>query len=167
MLSVSPNSMSRSSLEQMLDLLQRRDENEKPKDLPPALPVRPKLTPRARLPSFKRPLPTVIEGGEAEPHLSPSDCNEEKEDLKGLTRNGLNSSGAKKVRGMDAGESDYAMVSAEKEEHESRLEKKDIANLVDSAPGSLSGFRDFEGNDSLEHFMEKVINSVDLYWFLV
>lgn len=154
MLSVSPNSMSRSSLEQMLDLLQRRDENEKPKDLPPALPVRPKLTPRARLPSFKRPLPTVIEGGEAEPHLTQSDCNVKKEDLEGLTRNELDSSGAKKLRGMDAGESPYVMVSAEEEEHESRLEK-DIAKLVDSSPGSFSGFRDFEGNDSLEHLMKK------------
>ncbi|XP_073297162.1 myosin-2-like isoform X1 [Primulina huaijiensis] len=155
MLSVSPNSMSRSSLEQMLDLLQRRDENEKPKDLPPALPVRPKLTPRARLPSFKRALPTVIEGGEAEPHLNPSDCNVKKEDLNGLTRNGLNSSGAKKVRGMDGGESPYVMVSAEEEEHESQLEEKDIAKPVDSSPGSLSGFKDFEGNDSLENFMKK------------
>ncbi|XP_073143264.1 myosin-2-like isoform X2 [Henckelia pumila] len=155
MLSVSPNSMSRSSLEQMLDLLQRRDENEKPKDLPPALPVRPKLASRARLPSAKRPLPTVIEGGEAEPHLSPSDCNVKKEDLKGSIRNEPNSFVAKKVRGLDAGESPYVVVSAEKEEHESRLEEKDKAELVDSSPGDFSGFRGFAGHDSLEHFMKK------------
>ncbi|KZV27226.1 myosin-2-like [Dorcoceras hygrometricum] len=149
--------MSRSSLEQMLDLLQRRDENEKPKDLPPALPVRPKLTSRSRLPSAKRLLPTVIEGGEAEPRLSLSDCNAKKDDFKGPMGNGPISFGVKKIRKMDAGESLSDMISAKKEEHESRLEEKDAAKLADSSPGSLSGFRDFEGNDSLEHFIKKKV----------
>ncbi|GJU67184.1 myosin-2 isoform X1 [Tanacetum coccineum] len=45
---VSPHSIARSSLEEMLDSLRRRDEGENQKDLPPALPSRP--TSKARLP---------------------------------------------------------------------------------------------------------------------
>lgn len=55
MLSPSPSSIARSSLEEMLDSLRRRDEEEKPKDLPPALPARP--TSRGRLPPARRSLP--------------------------------------------------------------------------------------------------------------
>lgn len=62
MLSASPNSLARSSLEEMLDSLRRRDETEKPKDLPPALPVRPPS--RARLPSARKSLPTDFKVGE-------------------------------------------------------------------------------------------------------
>ncbi|PPR82450.1 hypothetical protein GOBAR_AA38264 [Gossypium barbadense] len=46
----------KSSLEEMLESLRRQDEVDKPKDLPPALPVRP--TSKARLPSARRSLPT-------------------------------------------------------------------------------------------------------------
>ncbi|KAK1435680.1 hypothetical protein QVD17_01446 [Tagetes erecta] len=45
---VSPNSIARSSLEEMLDSLRRRDAGENSNDLPPALPSRP--TSKARLP---------------------------------------------------------------------------------------------------------------------
>ncbi|KAH0986756.1 hypothetical protein GBA52_013933 [Prunus armeniaca] len=41
MVSASPSLIARSSLEEMLDSLRRRDEGEKPKELPPALPARP------------------------------------------------------------------------------------------------------------------------------
>ncbi|KAG5235563.1 Myosin-2 heavy chain [Salix suchowensis] len=57
MLSASPAAVTRSSLEEMLDSLRRRDEGlEKSKDLPPALPARPPS--RARLPSARHSLPT-------------------------------------------------------------------------------------------------------------
>ncbi|KAA3453009.1 myosin-2-like [Gossypium australe] len=56
MLSVSPMAPAKSSLEEMLESLRRQDEVDKPKDLPPALPVRP--TSKARLPSARRSLPT-------------------------------------------------------------------------------------------------------------
>ncbi|KAF2285940.1 hypothetical protein GH714_009103 [Hevea brasiliensis] len=57
MLSASPAAVARSSLEEMLDSLRRRDEAlEKTKELPPALPARP--TSRARLPSARHSLPT-------------------------------------------------------------------------------------------------------------
>ncbi|GLT45369.1 hypothetical protein SLA2020_192040 [Shorea laevis] len=49
MLSASPTSLAKSSL-------RRRDESEKPKDLPPALPAR--TTSKARLPSCRRSFPT-------------------------------------------------------------------------------------------------------------
>ncbi|XP_031266701.1 myosin-2 [Pistacia vera] len=67
MLSASPSMVARSSLEEMLESLRRRDEAEKPKDLPPALPARP--TSRARLPSARKSLPAgfkteVEKGGE-------------------------------------------------------------------------------------------------------
>ncbi|KAG6385502.1 hypothetical protein SASPL_154337 [Salvia splendens] len=51
MLAVAPNCVNRSSLERMLEALQRRDESGEP-DVPPALPRR--ATPRSRLPSAKR-----------------------------------------------------------------------------------------------------------------
>nr|KYP58834.1 Myosin-J heavy chain [Cajanus cajan] len=50
--SASMSSLTRSSLEEMLESLRRRDEEEKPKDKPPALPSRPPS--RARLPSARR-----------------------------------------------------------------------------------------------------------------
>jgi hypothetical protein len=52
---LSSATMARSSLEEMLDSLRRRDEVKKPKDLPPTLLARP--TSRARLPSARRSLP--------------------------------------------------------------------------------------------------------------
>ncbi|KAL4309084.1 hypothetical protein GQ457_01G005030 [Hibiscus cannabinus] len=56
MLSASPTALAKSSLEEMLENLRRQDEEERPKDLPPALPSRP--TSKARLPSARRSLPT-------------------------------------------------------------------------------------------------------------
>ncbi|KAL4293442.1 hypothetical protein AHAS_Ahas18G0128500 [Arachis hypogaea] len=50
---MTPRSQARSSLEEMLESLRRRDEEEKPKDKPPALPSRPPS--RARLPSVRVP----------------------------------------------------------------------------------------------------------------
>lgn len=55
MITASMSSLTRSSLEEMLESLRRRDEEEKPKDLPPALPSRPPS--RARLPPGRRSLP--------------------------------------------------------------------------------------------------------------
>ena len=51
-----------SMLEEMLDSLRRRDEEEKPKDLPPALPPRP--TSKGRLPPARRSLPTNFKVGD-------------------------------------------------------------------------------------------------------
>ncbi|KAM7251120.1 hypothetical protein ACFE04_023003 [Oxalis oulophora] len=56
MLSASPDSMAKSSLEEMLESLWRREESQKPKDLPPALPARP-ISRAPRLPSARKSLP--------------------------------------------------------------------------------------------------------------
>lgn len=55
MLSVSPSMIARSSMEEMLESIRRREEVDRPKDLPPKLPSRP--TSKARRPLSKRPLP--------------------------------------------------------------------------------------------------------------
>ncbi|MED6136863.1 hypothetical protein PIB30_059778 [Stylosanthes scabra] len=57
---MTPRSQARSSLEEMLESLRRRDEEEKPKDKPPALPSRPPS--RARLPSVRVPNRFVCHG---------------------------------------------------------------------------------------------------------
>ncbi|KAF5186336.1 myosin-2 [Thalictrum thalictroides] len=64
MLMQSPtNASARSSLEEMLDSIRQRDD--KPKDLPPALPVRP--VSRARLPKSRKQLPSSIMVDESAP----------------------------------------------------------------------------------------------------
>ncbi|XP_068668431.1 myosin-1-like [Aristolochia californica] len=69
MLSVAPSSMARSSLEEMLDSIRRRDE--RPKDVPPALPVRP--TSRGRLPPSRRSLPINFKIGDTPVEYLPDD----------------------------------------------------------------------------------------------
>ncbi|KAK7272499.1 hypothetical protein RJT34_29126 [Clitoria ternatea] len=59
MLSATTSALARSSLEEMLESLRKRDEEQKPKDLPPALPARP--TSRARLPPARRSLPFKVD----------------------------------------------------------------------------------------------------------
>ncbi|OIT39679.1 PREDICTED: myosin-2-like [Nicotiana attenuata] len=98
MLSVSPNSMARSSLEEMLETLRKRDENEKPKDLPPALPARPKLKSKTRPPSPKRTLPNSF-GIKGDVELE-KNSSKKFEESKGLQRN-ANFGAYKKVKGME------------------------------------------------------------------
>ncbi|KAL2472850.1 Myosin-2 [Forsythia ovata] len=148
MLSMSPNSIARSSLEEMLDSLRRRDEMEKPKDMPPALPVRPRATSRSRLPSAKRSLPTNFKIGELELPESSSNCNVKKEEMKGSRGNSF---GAKRIKEMDQSESPYVVVSNEKK-CERRLEEKDGASLP---PGSLPRLREPEWDDNLGYFIKK------------
>ncbi|KAL5986855.1 hypothetical protein ACLOJK_015189 [Asimina triloba] len=66
---MSPTSAARSSLEEMLESIRRRDD--RPKDLPPALPVRP--TSKARLPSSRRSLPINFKVGDSAPEYLPND----------------------------------------------------------------------------------------------
>ncbi|KAL9160164.1 hypothetical protein ABFS82_08G182200 [Erythranthe guttata] len=111
MLSVSPSSIARSSLEEMLESLRQRDENEMPKDMPPALPPRPKPTSRARLPSTKRRLPS-LEDDESRAARSSSDCSLEGERVRTF--------GPKRVKEMEAGESPYVVAGS----NESRWDDK-------------------------------------------
>ncbi|KAL7087756.1 hypothetical protein ACP275_13G088300 [Erythranthe tilingii] len=152
MLSISPNSMARSSLEEMLDSLRQRDENEKPKDMPPALPARPRSTSRARLPSTKRPLPTSSEIGESDTAESSSNSNVEKEERKGLRRNSF---GSKNVREMKPGESPYQMAASDEKGHDLKADEETKANLANSKSGLLQGFREPELDDNLGYFIKK------------
>ncbi|XP_027929461.1 myosin-2-like isoform X2 [Vigna unguiculata] len=95
MLSATMSALSRSSLEEMLESLRKRDEEERPKDLPPALPSRPQS--RARMPPARRSLPNSfkVDGDN---------------DDKGHKRKG--SFGSKKVK-LRA-ESPYAVIAEEK-----------------------------------------------------
>ncbi|KAL3636844.1 hypothetical protein CASFOL_019143 [Castilleja foliolosa] len=102
------NSRARSSLEEMLESLQRREDNESPKDLPPTLPARPKPTARARLPSPKRTLPTSFESDhESRPAQSSTSCSVKKGEIKGGI---MNNSGDKKDQEMEKEESPYVQV---------------------------------------------------------
>ncbi|GFQ06239.1 myosin-2 [Phtheirospermum japonicum] len=147
MLSISPNSIARSSLEEMLDSLQQRDENEKPKDIPPALPARPKPTPRTRLPSAKRPLPTSPKTWE----LETAECST-KEDSKGMRRNSF---GAKKVKETEPMESPYLKAGSDKKGDNQKPEDKDDAKLAFSFPQSLSKFRESDWDDNVGYFINK------------
>ncbi|KAF1866956.1 hypothetical protein Lal_00018342 [Lupinus albus] len=125
----------KSSLEEMLDSLRRRD-GEKPKDLPPVLPTRP--TSKARLPRARRTLPD---------NLKVDDVN-----IKGHRRKG--SFGNKKMK-MDV-ESPYIVKSEEKTMSE-ELPQGPVPKSVDSTasvtppPGELE-------DDNVAYYIKKKLN---------
>ncbi|XP_073127821.1 myosin-2 [Henckelia pumila] len=149
MMSMSPNSLARSSLEEMLESLRKKDGNEKPKDMPPELPTRPKPTSRARLPSAKR---GSFEIGESNISMN---RHAKKGDAKGF---GGNSFGAKKIKEMEPEESPYVMVSPDEKELEVRLEERDNAKLANSPPGSLPRFKECCWDDNLGYFIRKKLH---------
>ncbi|MED6146625.1 hypothetical protein PIB30_036213 [Stylosanthes scabra] len=107
LLSASPSSVAKSSLEEMLDSLRRREEEEaKPKDMPPALPARPAS--RARLPPARRSLPNNFTGGdcgEAAPEFLPNgfDCKRKEDELgEKRTRDGCRSKKVKMMMDADS-----------------------------------------------------------------
>lgn len=116
MLSASPATIGRSSLEEMLDSLRRRDEEEKPKDLPPALPARP--TSRGRLPPARRSLPTNFSLGDED--RSPENLPNGVEDVK-RKENGSGAEmsffGSKKARDSSGDDSPYEEIGNELEEN--------------------------------------------------
>ncbi|KAH0651438.1 hypothetical protein KY285_032160 [Solanum tuberosum] len=129
----------RSSLEEMLDSLRQRDENEKPKDLPPALPARPKLTSRTRPPSQRQPLSKRLSKVDVE-----LENGKKKEESKGLKRNVF---GAMKVKGMEDSESPYAMPS---------VKKNSTGRLREVSGGKVEKWRsEAEWDDRLDYFVKK------------
>ncbi|KAK4342033.1 hypothetical protein RND71_037849 [Anisodus tanguticus] len=142
MLSISPSSIARSSLEEMLESLKQRDENEKPKDLLPALPTRPKLKSKTRPPSPKRMLTKSIENG---------DVVKLENSTKWLKRNGF---GGMKVKGMEPSESPYVMDSFKKNGTR-RLWEISGAKLENKACVSFQEYREDEWDDRLDYFVKK------------
>lgn len=116
MLSITPSSIVRSSLEEMLDSLRQRDE--KPKDLPPALPARP--TSKARLPSSRRLLSINFKADGSPADFLPNPSEEKEETKRKSESNTLEekvlrfvhgSFGSKKLKLEEPDESPYVMIS--------------------------------------------------------
>ncbi|KAK9074189.1 hypothetical protein SSX86_006786 [Deinandra increscens subsp. villosa] len=132
MISVSAPSVVRSSLEEMLESLQRRDEIKNPSDLPPALPARPAS--KARLP--KRPLPALFGAAASE------GGNSRTEDV------GNRSFGRRK--GAETAvcvDSPYTMAAV----HERRLAENGGAGLATATPPSLDSGLD----NSIDYYIKK------------
>lgn len=157
MISVSPNLMTRSSLEEMLDSLRQRDENDKPKDIPPALPSRPKATSRARLPSLKRSLPSSFEG-DNDDHNS-KDIRQEERCSKGSRGSSF---GNKKVKEIQPGDSPYV-----KKECEQRVAKGDKSQAANSSHGSKSNLTESECDDNVAYFIKKVRLLLNVPYFCI
>ncbi|CAN4117724.1 unnamed protein product [Withania somnifera] len=147
MLSASAPSRTLSSLEEMLESLKQRDENEKPKDCPPALPIRPKLASKTRPPSPKRAMPKTPEKRDAE-----IENGKREEEVKGKRGNVF---GVKKAMEVDSSsESPYVNSSAQKR-YRQRFWEKDGAKLENRLPYSLAKFRQDECDDNISYFIEK------------
>lgn len=156
MLSASPNTLAKSSLEEMLESLRQKDECDRPKDMPPALPSRPNS--RARLPSARRSLPakfnvcSVMEDqngsvASTQPAVeTESERKEEggkrKEKELGVKRNSF---GSKKMRTGLRSESPYA---AEMEE--------EGVKIISTAPVENTEEHKPEWNNNVEYFIKKV-----------
>lgn len=144
MLSISPNSIARSSLEAMLETLQRKEEIEKPKDLPPALPCRPKSTARARPPSPKR-LLTIGEKGV----VSLGDGN--KGEMK-KTRNGRVGGEIEKSVESDCRELP-CVFSMDAIGVQGRMEENGGAEVASSRTREVSRSKEIEIDDNIGYFM--------------
>ncbi|XP_022632669.1 myosin-2 isoform X4 [Vigna radiata var. radiata] len=137
MLSATMSALSRSSLEEMLESLRKRDEEERPKDLPPALPSRPQS--RARMPPARRSLPNnfKVDGDN---------------DQKGHKRKG--SFGSKKVKLRV--ESPYAVISEEKvnEQPSSPVPTANDSSTDCEAPPQSEELED----DNVAYFIKKKLH---------
>ncbi|KAH6775686.1 myosin 2 [Perilla frutescens var. hirtella] len=136
MLSVSPNCIVRSSLEEMLEALQRRDESERPRDVPPALPRR--AVSRSRLPSAKRRLPVSFEAYEN--GKSSKFCVE-----KGEMR--------AKDEETELGDSFY-VVAAPDEEEFAKLPPESAPNKIGALEGTLEVQKGMHGHHDRQHLRE-------------
>lgn len=167
MLSASPSMMARSSLEEMLESLRRRDECEKPKDLPPALPVRP--ISRARLPSARKSLPTDFKVGEEDGPKGSAECGEKRSDLNGKGDGKRkekelgakrNSFGSKKMRKEQEGvDSPYDGIVAADEQKMNEVVEVDVMKSAKSG--------EMEWEDNIGYFIKKVTVSISVKLVLV
>lgn len=143
MLSASPSTIARSSLEEMLDSLRRRDEIERPKDLPPALPSRP--TSKARIPPVKRALPVnfrVNDDGSSE--CSINVFNGKEDAIR--KENGLGNFAFRRTNRDQDDESPYMVAS-----------KNDNRDQVNVASALLSHIRSSNWEDNISYFLQKVL----------
>ncbi|XP_061348341.1 myosin-2-like [Gastrolobium bilobum] len=150
MLSASPNSLARSSLEEMLDSLRRKDEEEKPKDLPPALPSRP--TSRARLPSARRSLPNSFKIVDGDPFLNGEETKRKDKEM-GHKRKG--SFGGKKIK-LDV-ESPY-IVKSEEKMSEQLSSQSPVSTSNDDTTASVAPPSGELEDDNIGYFIKKKLH---------
>lgn len=135
---------SRSSLEEMLESLQKREEEtEKPKDLPPALPARP--TSRARRPSTRKPMDFIVVPEDAEvndfPVTTPREDVKRKETELGCKPGSF---GSKKFRKDLNVDSPYA-------------EKDFMDRTSPSKLSSQPNFMEVDWEDNIGYFISQVV----------
>lgn len=143
MLSASPSTIARSSLEEMLDSLRRRDEIEKPKDLPPALPSRP--TSKARIPPVRRALPVnfkVNDDGSSECSINVFNGREDAI----RKENGLGNFAFRRINRDQDDESPYMVAS-----------ENDNRDQVNVASALLSHIQGSNWEDNISYFLQKVL----------
>ncbi|CAN8301928.1 unnamed protein product [Cochlearia groenlandica] len=158
----SPNTIAKSSLEEMLESLRKKDDesdnhNHRHRDMPPALPSRPNS--RARLPSSRRSLPanfnvsTVVDDHRKESVVvaaAETDSDKRKEEEKrkekdlGVKRNSF---GSKKMRIGYSSESPY--------EAEKKKEEKEEEEGVESLVKNMEEEDKPEWNNNVEYFINK------------
>ncbi|XP_042504196.1 myosin-2-like isoform X2 [Macadamia integrifolia] len=164
---VSHLTSSRSSLEEMLESLRRRDE--RPKDIPPALPTRP--TSRARLPSARRSLPLNFKIGDSDLNFKigdsaneypakDSDEKEEKKKSRGLHRGDREagskraSFGSKKMIVVRPLESPYTKKPSDGENYGEDTAGTDSNHAA--APSTLpQSLEEPELGDNVNYFLKK------------
>lgn len=149
----------RSRLEEMLESLQQREETEKAKDLPPALPSRP--TSRARPPSSKQRPPNKFDVSDSTTFTTTRTSRVKKKiEVKRRPRDG--SFGGKKPKEAGPEESPYASLSLEHVDFLQYVQDKDNNNHQHSRAASpahsspLPRLRESELNDNLGYFIKKV-----------
>ncbi|KAK4787497.1 hypothetical protein SAY86_011330 [Trapa natans] len=161
----SPPSIARSSLEEMLESLRRRDDAEKPKDLPPALPARP--TSRARLPSRQqRSLPVTSQvhnvhrnykgNSNNQLNFNSIEVDKAKEDSKRKEK-GFDSSrssfGSKKIRKGPNSESPYGIGAGDVEKEGMKCSSNTIVTGSDS--NLAFKIKEPEWEDNIGYFIKK------------
>uniref|UniRef100_A0A7N0V7L7 Uncharacterized protein n=2 Tax=Kalanchoe fedtschenkoi TaxID=63787 RepID=A0A7N0V7L7_KALFE len=132
----------RSSLEEMLESLQRRDD--KPADLPPALPSRPSS--KARLPSSRKSLPVNFKVGDEN---ASSSFRDKEETLRG--------SFGRRIKKKDVeqpGESPYAGMIGEKRKDGLRVDR----SVSDLQPILSPRSRQYEWEDDIGYFIKKKLS---------
>lgn len=135
-LSASPCSLARSSLEEMLDSLRRRDEEEEKKDSPPALPARPAS--RARLPPARRSLPNNFRVGGSQRVIAPE--------------NGVGTNGESDLKENDLGQKRRRNCFERK-----RMNKDVESPYVALSSSDSSGMVwELDDDDNISYFIKKV-----------
>ncbi|XP_010520892.1 PREDICTED: myosin-2-like [Tarenaya hassleriana] len=156
MLSASPTTPGKSSLEEMLESLCRQDECDRPRDTPPALPARPNS--RARLPSARRSLPANFSVGNVMGTVSAVAEGEGKGKEEGKRKEKdlrvkRKSFGSKKMKTEQSAESPYTAEEKDATMEDVKSSSGQVSHVKKEAEGKKS--LEPEWNDNVEYFIKK------------